>query len=94
MADSIKDFKEELRALREEMFVNADAVDTKLVASYVDRLVLSLDRLADALEMLSVEVDTLSEAEPCICPPAARKKAKKPAKAPKKAKAAKKKKRR
>lgn len=92
MSDSIKDFKDELRALREEMFVNADAVDMKLVASYVDRLVLSLDRLADALDMMSVEVETLSDAEPCSCRPA-RKKAK-AAKAPKKARPAKKKKRR
>jgi hypothetical protein len=89
MGETVKEFRDELRQLREEMFVNADAADIKLVASYIDRLVLSLDKLSEALEMFETEIDTMSEAEE---PKATA--AKKPAmKMAKKSKAAKKKRR-
>lgn len=92
MTETVKEFRDELRQLREEMFVNADAADIKLVASYVDRLVLALDRLSESLEMMEAEMDTVSEAE---APRAATvKKPAKKAKAAKKSKPAKKKKRR
>jgi hypothetical protein len=45
------------------MFVNADAADLKLVASYIDRLVLSLDRMSESLEMMETEIETLSESD-------------------------------
>lgn len=89
MGETVKEFRDELRQLREEMFVNADAADIKLVASYIDRLVLSLDKLSEALEMFETEIETMSESE---SPKAMG--AKKPAKkAAKKAKPAKKKRR-
>jgi len=63
MGETVKEFRDELRQLREEMFVNADAADIKLVASYIDRLVLSLDKLSEALEMFETEIETMSESE-------------------------------
>jgi hypothetical protein len=63
MSETVKEFRDELRQLREEMFVNADAADIKLVASYVDRLLLSLDKLSESLEMMETEIETMSESE-------------------------------
>jgi hypothetical protein len=105
MVKTVEEFKDEMRTLRREMFQNADTADMKLVASWVDRIAMALEDLSDSLEVLTLSVETVSEAEPeaksgmeCSCPcccepvPASKKKAK-PAKKAKKAKPAKKKRR-
>jgi len=106
MVKTVAEFKDEMRALRQEMFQNADRADMRLVASWVDRLTMALEDLSDSLEILTQSVETVSDAEassgsdvccPCCCEsgPAPKKARKaKPAKKAKKAKPAKKKKRR
>ena len=88
MVKSIAEFRDELRALRAEMYEQAEMADTLLVASWVDRLVISLEGLSHSLELMDVEMETL-----CSCcdsmaekPAKAPKAAKKPAKAKKAAK--------
>ncbi len=90
---TLAEFRDEMKALRMEMFQNAEMADTKLVASWVDRLVLSLEGLADTVEMMGTELDVANE---CCCMAAPAPKAKKAPKTAgkKKAKAAKKGKRR
>ena len=63
MVETIKEFQAELRALREEMYQQNDYIDTKLVASYLDRLIISLENLADSLDIMGVELEALSGAE-------------------------------
>ena len=85
MADTVETFRDELRALRVDLYSMGENIDTKLLASYVDRLIISLDNLAQNLDLMSVEVETLGEAEempageicPCTCcgEPMAKKKA-------------------
>ncbi|MCI0503649.1 hypothetical protein L0Y65_02955 [Candidatus Micrarchaeota archaeon] len=95
MVKTLEEFKDEMRALRQEMFQNGDTADVRLVASWLDRIAMSLEDLSDSLEGLTQSVESISDADPCCCSvaPAPRKKAK-PAKKAKKAKPAKKKKRR
>jgi len=102
MVKTIEEFRDELSALRREMFENAETADLKLVASWVDRLVMSLEGLTDSLELMGEGVDAVSGADECCsccgpCGPAPKKAApaKKAAKkAAKKSKPAKGKKRR
>jgi len=101
MAETVEQFRDELRALRVDLYSSGENTDIKLLASYIDRLIIALDDLAQNLDLMSVEVETMGEAEeapgkgeecscPCCCSPAPMKKAgksmkKKPAKKPKKA---------
>ncbi|MFH0884810.1 MAG: hypothetical protein V1861_03810 [Candidatus Micrarchaeota archaeon] len=67
MVKTIEEFRDELRSLRREMFENAETADLKLVASWVDRLVMSLEGLSDALELMDEGVDAVSGADECCC---------------------------
>lgn len=89
MAKSLDEFREELRALRDEMYQSSDTADLKLVASYLDRLVMSLEGLSETLEAMENEVECSCECCSVEEMPPKPKAAKKPQK-----KAAKKKKRR
>jgi len=82
MAKTIEEFRDELRALREEMFENSENADLKLVASYVDRLVMSLEGLTETLEAMETEVECSCECCSTMGSPAKKPagKAKKPAK--------------
>lgn len=95
MAKTIDEFKEELRVLRAEMYQSAENADLRLIASYLDRLVISLEELSDTLAvmeagtemMLSSEEAQLDAMRECHCPacmaeskPKKAKKAKKPKK--------------
>ncbi len=94
MVKTLEEFKDELRALRREMFANAEVADTKLVASWVDRLVISLEGLGESLLVFEAELDACNECCSAPSAPAPRAKKAKPKKKAKKSKPAKKKKRR
>ena len=100
MAKSIEELREDLKLLKEDMYQNAETLDVRLVASFVDRLIASLDELAERIESVEIAVEEVSGAEepgPCCCceeAPSKPKPAKKTAKkAAKKSKPAKKRKR-
>lgn len=63
MVKTIEEFKEEIRAIREELYQNVSAADIKLIASYLDRLIISLEGLSESLELTIQSVETLSESE-------------------------------
>jgi len=89
MVKTIEEFREELRILREDMYQNISVADMKLLASYLDRLIISLEAVSETLELTDSAVETLSQAEgPCPCC------TEEPAKKTKKAKKAVKKKKR
>ena len=61
MVKTIKEFQSELRVLREEMYDYGETADSELVASWLDRLVISLDKLCVNLDLMAVEVETLAK---------------------------------
>jgi hypothetical protein len=63
MAKTIEDFKEDLRLLRAEMYQNGENVDTRMLGSFIDRLVISLEAFAETMESVDISVETLSDAE-------------------------------
>ena len=89
MVKTIKEFRDELRMIRQEMYEQGETADTELVASWLDRVVISLDKVSSTLDLMAVEVDIMSK---CCGTRAKEGKAKKVKKA-KKAKKAKKKRR-
>ncbi|HID72484.1 TPA: hypothetical protein EYP38_00965, partial [Candidatus Micrarchaeota archaeon] len=64
MVQTIKEFMDEIRMLRKEMYLHGEQADTKLVASWLDRLVISMEKVGPTLDMMSVELDELATAEP------------------------------
>ncbi|MEW6748818.1 MAG: hypothetical protein AB1295_03880 [Candidatus Micrarchaeota archaeon] len=83
MVKTIAEFRDELRALRQEMFDNAEVADTHLVASWVDRLIISLEGLSHSLELMDVEMETMCrccDTIPVASATAPKAKAKKPVK--------------
>lgn len=99
MVETIEEFKDEVKMIRREMYRKGEYADTKLVASWLDRLLISLEKVSIKLDLMMQDVEELNDAmDNCTCGPApkikkAKKSAKKKAK-PKKMKKAKKKKKR
>lgn len=83
---TVSEIKDDLRTLRDDLFRTGESADTKLVASYLDRLLMSVEDLCDSLEAMETEVETVCKC--CEAPmemPMAAKSASKPRKAAKKA---------
>lgn len=80
MAKTIDEFKEELRILRTEMYQASDNADLRLIASYLDRLILSLEELSDTLAVMEAGTEMMLSSEEAEaeamekCPCCARKK--------------------
>jgi hypothetical protein len=74
MVKTIAEFKDELKTLRAEMRKKGRVADTKLVASWVDKLVISLEGLTPSLGLMREELNQLANAEECVCKPAKKKK--------------------
>lgn len=82
---TIDEFREELRILREDMYQNMGTADLKLIASYLDRLILSLESVSETLELTDSAVEALSSSgATCPCCEEKPKKKAKAAKRPKK----------
>ena len=63
MVETIEEFGDELRVLRTEMIANGETADVKLVASWVDRLILSLEKITPTLALMAIELEQLSYME-------------------------------
>jgi len=69
------------------MYQNISTADLKLIASYLDRLIISLEGVSETLELTDSAVEALSEAgDSCACCEPKAKKAKAAKKPKKKAK--------
>ena len=69
MPKTFSEIRDELKSLRDEIYMSGEGVDAKLVASYVDRLVMSLEGLTEALEEMEASVDCACECcESCGMP--------------------------
>ncbi len=88
MPKTFSEIKDDLRALKDEIFMAGDNADVKMVETYLDRLVQSVSDMAESMEAMEASVECACECcESCAMPapkakPAAKKKAKakKPAK--------------
>jgi hypothetical protein len=65
MMKNFSEIREELKNIRREMYKNGGTADLKLVASYLDRVVLSLEDLTETLELMDVEMDVMCECVEC-----------------------------
>ena len=63
MTESIGEFKDELKRIRIEIYQNGSVADPRLVASWLDRLIISLENICPALEVMDEEITQLAEAE-------------------------------
>jgi hypothetical protein len=94
MAKSIEELREDLRLLKEDMYSSAETMDLRILASFVDRMVSSLDELCERVESAEISVEELSDSEGCCCAePASRPKPKAKSAPKKKSKGAKKRRR-
>ena len=59
--NTLKDFKNEIENLRTDMFRYGSSADVRLVASWVDRLAISLEKVSDSLDLMSEELNQLSK---------------------------------
>jgi hypothetical protein len=63
VAKTIDEFKEDLRILRAEMYQNSENADLRLIASYLDRLILSLEDLSDTLAVMEAGTEMMLSSE-------------------------------
>ncbi len=61
MVKTVREFRDELRAVREEMYEYGESADVELVASWLDRVVISLEKVSDTMELMGVEIEVLSK---------------------------------
>ncbi len=59
--ETFEEFKSELETLRSEIQEKKDALDVALVGSWVDRVVILLDKMSQTLSLLEERVDVLSD---------------------------------
>ncbi len=67
MAKTIEEFREDLRLLKQDLYQNAEMMDIRLLASFLDRLIVSLDELSDRIEAAEISIEEMSESEECCC---------------------------
>ena len=87
MPKTFSEIRDDLKSLKDEMYSAGEGVDTKLLASFVDKLVASLEDMTDSLEAMEASVDCACECcESCEMPAPAKAKPKAKPKAKAKAK--------
>ncbi len=79
MVETIDEFAEELRQIRSDMRQRGSFADTKLVASWLDRLIIAMEDITPMLGLMSESLDEVAESgeREKSAPAAARKAAKK-----------------
>ena len=63
MIETFDELKSELGVLRDEIREKKDSVDVLLAASWVDKLTIIVEKMANSLALLSEQVDALSKKE-------------------------------
>lgn len=61
MVKTIKEFKDELRTIRRELYRSGGSADPRMIASWLDRLVITLEEIAPKLDLMMVEIEQLSK---------------------------------
>lgn len=61
MAETLRELVDEVKSIRQDIYARGEAADVKMLASWLDRLLISLEKAAPALELMSVELAEISE---------------------------------
>lgn len=61
MVKTIKEFRSEVRSIRKEIRKKGRKADKKLLASWMDRLLISLEGISPTLDLMQVEIEQLSK---------------------------------
>ncbi len=62
MVKTIEEFKDEVKTIRDEMYKQGETADVKLVASWLDRLLISLEKVSPKLDLMMLELEELNKA--------------------------------
>jgi len=65
MVETVEEFADELKEIREEIKEKGRSADVKLVASWLDRLIIALEGITPAVAMMDEEMSVVSEGEGC-----------------------------
>ena len=65
MVETVEEFADELKTLREEIKEKGRSADVKLIASWLDRLIIALEGITPAVGMMDEEMSVVSESEGC-----------------------------
>jgi len=68
MVKTIKEFKDEIEMIRKELYQKGEYADVKLVASWLDRLLISLEDVAPKLDLMMEEIEELNNAVDALSP--------------------------
>lgn len=64
MVETIEEFMDEVKEIRQEMQQKGRTADRLLLASWLDRLLISLERVSPTIALMAIELEELSMAEP------------------------------
>jgi hypothetical protein len=67
MVETVDEFKDELADIREEMRLKGAYADTKMVASWLDRLIMAMEKLTPTLDLMGEGIEVVAENEECAC---------------------------
>ena len=62
MVKTIGEFKDELKTMRKEIYRKGEYADPKLIASWVDRLIISLEGITPKLDLMMQDIEELNDA--------------------------------
>lgn len=61
MAETLQEFLDEVNGIRQEIYAKGAAADSKMLASWLDRLLISIEKTIPKLELMAVELAEISE---------------------------------
>ncbi|MEM2908896.1 MAG: hypothetical protein QW590_00695 [Candidatus Bilamarchaeaceae archaeon] len=61
MVETLQEFLDEVRAIKQEIYATGENADVKMVASWLDRLLISLEKVVPTLELMAVELAEVTE---------------------------------
>lgn len=61
MAETLRELVDEVKSIRQDIYARGETADLKILASWLDRLLISLEKAAQTLELMAVELAEISE---------------------------------
>ena len=63
----MEEFEDELKTLREEIKEKGEFADARLIASWLDRLIIAIENVTPAISVMDEEMSQVAEDEGCTC---------------------------
>ncbi|MEM4359119.1 MAG: hypothetical protein QXT45_01155 [Candidatus Bilamarchaeaceae archaeon] len=61
MVETLQEFLDEVRTIKQEIYATGENADVKMIASWLDRLLISLEKVVPTLELMAVELAEVTE---------------------------------